>query len=43
MPVEELMTAAKELRAPYDLVIYVHENKCLPVVNFSAGGISTRG
>ena len=41
MPKEELMTAAKELGAPYDLVIYVHENKKLPVVNFSAGGIST--
>jgi pyridoxal 5'-phosphate synthase pdxS subunit len=41
LPVEELMTAAKELGAPYDLVLYVHENKCLPVVNFSAGGIST--
>lgn len=41
VPVEELMTAAKELGAPYDLVVYVHENKCLPVVNFSAGGIST--
>jgi len=41
MPKEELMTAAKELGAPYDLVLYVHENKKLPVVNFSAGGIST--
>jgi len=41
MPKEELMTAAKELGSPYDLVIYVHENKKLPVVNFSAGGIST--
>lgn len=41
MPKEELMTAAKELGAPYDLVIYVHENRELPVVNFSAGGIST--
>lgn len=41
LPVEELMTAAKELGAPYDLVLYVHKNKCLPVVNFSAGGIST--
>jgi pyridoxal 5'-phosphate synthase pdxS subunit len=41
MPKEELMTAAKELGAPYDLVIYVHENKKLPVVNFSAGGIAT--
>lgn len=41
MPKEELMTAAKELGAPYDLVIYIHENRELPVVNFSAGGIST--
>jgi len=41
LPGEELMTAAKELGAPYDLVLYVHENKKLPVVNFSAGGIST--
>jgi len=41
MPKEELMTAAKELGAPYDLVLYVHENRELPVVNFSAGGIST--
>jgi pyridoxal 5'-phosphate synthase pdxS subunit len=41
MPVEELMTIAKEMGAPYDLVEYVHQNKELPVVNFSAGGIST--
>jgi pyridoxal 5'-phosphate synthase pdxS subunit len=41
LPREELMTVAKELGAPYDQVIYVHENKKLPVVNFSAGGIST--
>lgn len=41
LPEEELMTAAKELGSPYDLVLYVHENKKLPVVNFSAGGIST--
>lgn len=41
LPVEELMTVAKELQAPYDLVLYVHENKKLPVVNFSAGGIAT--
>ena len=41
MPREELMSIAKELGAPYDLVVYVHENKKLPVVNFSAGGIST--
>ena len=41
LPVEEMMTVAKELGAPYELVLYVHENKKLPVVNFSAGGIST--
>jgi len=41
LPYEELMTTAKEFGAPYELVIYVHENKKLPVVNFSAGGIST--
>jgi pyridoxal 5'-phosphate synthase pdxS subunit len=41
IPVEELMTAAKELGAPYDLIVYVHKNRSLPVVNFSAGGIST--
>jgi pyridoxal 5'-phosphate synthase pdxS subunit len=41
LPKEEIMTVAKELGAPYDLVLYVHENKKLPVVNFSAGGIST--
>lgn len=40
-PKEELMTASKELGAPYDIVLYVHKNKKLPVVNFSAGGIST--
>lgn len=41
MPRAELMTIAKELSAPYELVVYVHENKKLPVVNFSAGGIAT--
>ncbi|MBM3706545.1 MAG: pyridoxal 5'-phosphate synthase lyase subunit PdxS [Actinobacteria bacterium] len=41
MPAEELMTAAKELGAPHDLIVYVHENRALPVVNFSAGGIAT--
>ncbi len=41
LPKEELMTTAKELGAPYELVVYVHENKKLPVVNFSAGGIAT--
>jgi len=38
---EQLMTAAKELGAPYDLVCYVAEHGALPVPNFSAGGIAT--
>ena len=38
---EELMTIAKELGAPYDLILYVKENGKLPVVNFAAGGIAT--
>ena len=37
----ELFNAAKELQVPYDLVVYVHENKRLPVVNFAAGGVAT--
>ena len=40
-PVEALMTMAKEMGAPYDLVCYVHEHGKLPVVNFAAGGIAT--
>ncbi|MBK5092877.1 MAG: pyridoxal 5'-phosphate synthase lyase subunit PdxS, partial [Actinobacteria bacterium] len=38
---EELMAAAKELRAPHELVIEVARAGKLPVVNFSAGGIAT--
>jgi pyridoxal 5'-phosphate synthase pdxS subunit len=38
---DELMNAAKELRAPYDLVVEVAETGVLPVVNFAAGGIAT--
>src|SRR5690242_11333085 len=41
MPREELMTEAKELGAPYDLVVWVAENGKLPVVNFAAGGVAT--
>ncbi|NDL68316.1 pyridoxal 5'-phosphate synthase lyase subunit PdxS [Anaerotalea alkaliphila] len=41
LPKEELMTAAKEMGAPYDLVRWVGENGRLPVVNFAAGGIAT--
>ncbi len=37
----ELMGAAKELRAPYDLVKEVAATGKLPVVNFAAGGIAT--
>lgn len=37
----ELYEVAKELRVPYDLVLYVHENHRLPVVNFAAGGVAT--
>lgn len=41
MEPDELFDAAKELRVPYDLVKYVHENGRLPVVNFAAGGVAT--
>jgi pyridoxal 5'-phosphate synthase pdxS subunit len=41
MPAEELMSTAKEMGAPYDLVRYVHEHGRLPVPNFAAGGIAT--
>ena len=33
---DELFEAAKELQVPYDLVVYVHNNGKLPVVNFAA-------
>ena len=38
---DELFDAAKLLQVPYDLVLYVHENGKLPVVNFAAGGVAT--
>jgi pyridoxal 5'-phosphate synthase pdxS subunit len=38
---DELYQAAKELQVPYDLVVYVHQNGKLPVVNFAAGGVAT--
>ena len=38
---DELFEAAKVLQVPYDLVLYVHNNGCLPVVNFAAGGVAT--
>ncbi len=41
LPEEELMTAAKDLGAPYELVWEVARTGKLPVPNFSAGGIAT--
>lgn len=38
---EELMTLAKEMGAPYELVVQVHRTGKLPVVNFAAGGVAT--
>ena len=38
---DELFEAAKQLQVPYDLVLYVHKNGKLPVVNFAAGGVAT--
>lgn len=41
MPSEELMSHAKNIGAPYHLVVEVAETGRLPVVNFAAGGIAT--
>lgn len=41
MSKDELFEEAKQLQVPYDLVLYVHENGKLPVVNFAAGGVAT--
>ena len=41
MPEEELMTFAKNIGAPYELVLETRELGGLPVVNFAAGGIAT--
>ncbi len=38
---EQLMTASKDMGAPYELVKYVNEYGKLPVVNFAAGGVAT--
>lgn len=38
---DELMTLAKEIGAPYELVIQIKQLGKLPVVNFAAGGIAT--
>ncbi|MEA2021631.1 MAG: pyridoxal 5'-phosphate synthase lyase subunit PdxS [Candidatus Caldatribacteriota bacterium] len=41
MPSEELMSRAKELGAPFELLQEVAQKGRLPVVNFAAGGIAT--
>lgn len=41
MPEEELMTYAKEIGAPYELVLETRSLGRLPVVNFAAGGVAT--
>jgi pyridoxal 5'-phosphate synthase pdxS subunit len=41
MSKDELFVAAKELRAPYDLVKEIADTGKLPVVNFAAGGVAT--
>lgn len=41
MSEDELYEEAKNLRVPYELVKFVHENGKLPVVNFAAGGVAT--
>jgi len=38
---DELFNRAKELEVPIDLLLYVHKNGKLPVVNFAAGGVAT--
>ena len=40
-PKDELMAAAKELKAPFELVAEVQKTGKLPVVNFAAGGVAT--
>lgn len=41
LPEDELMTEAKALGAPFELVREVHKTGKLPVVNFAAGGVAT--
>ncbi|MBP7213490.1 MAG: pyridoxal 5'-phosphate synthase lyase subunit PdxS [Anaerolineaceae bacterium] len=41
LPAEEVMTFAKNIQAPFELVMQVREAGKLPVVNFAAGGIAT--
>lgn len=41
MSEDELFDEAKKLGVPYELVLKVHEDGRLPVVNFAAGGVAT--
>lgn len=41
MSTDELMTEAKNLGAPYELLLEIKETGKLPVVNFAAGGVAT--
>ncbi|WP_297575755.1 pyridoxal 5'-phosphate synthase lyase subunit PdxS [uncultured Campylobacter sp.] len=38
---DELFNSAKNLGVSYELLLFVHKNKKLPVLNFSAGGVAT--
>jgi len=40
-PQDELMAVAKEMGAPFELVVEIHKIGKLPVVNFAAGGVAT--
>src|SRR5699024_10709554 len=41
MSKDEVMTYAKELGAPYELLLQIKEEGLLPVANFAAGGVAT--
>ena len=41
LKLDEIYEVAKELRVPFELIQYVHDNGKLPVPNFAAGGVAT--
>ncbi|MHB1684842.1 MAG: pyridoxal 5'-phosphate synthase lyase subunit PdxS [Bacilli bacterium] len=41
MSEDELVAEAKEIGAPYELLLEIHRTGSLPVVNFAAGGVAT--
>ncbi|MBN19436.1 MAG: pyridoxal 5'-phosphate synthase lyase subunit PdxS [Chloroflexi bacterium] len=41
MNLEELMSTARDLQAPFDIIKDIHDTGKLPVVNFAAGGIAS--